>query len=156
VTTAHEVLTSRARCKGLNVLLTCALADYGDIGSCRHAVLRVLAAADVPVEQVEVIALVASELMTNAIAYGQPPYRLDISAPSELLEGCAVTVTMTDHGFGEPARRDAQQGDRPGGYGMNLIDAAASAWGVRSAPAGGKEVWAVVTAASARSQNGPT
>ena len=135
-------------------MLICKIVGYGDIGFCRHAVVRALAVYNVPAAQVEVVGLVASELMTNAVAYGEPPFRLDVSTPSELSEGCAVTVTMTDHGFGEPARRDPRHGKRPGGYGLNLVDAAAASWGVRRSPDGGKEVWAVVTSESARSQNG--
>jgi two-component sensor histidine kinase len=126
-------------------ILTCTIHGVDDIGPTRRALCRALHGRHAASEQVDAVALIASELMTNAIMYGVPPMALSISTPARASSPGPVTVTMCDHGATMPALRDPKATPRLGGYGLQLVDATASSWGVR-ADGAVKEVWAVVPA----------
>lgn len=81
------------------------------------------------------LALVVSELVTNAVRHGQPPVELEIGT----CEHC-VTVVVADAGTSRPAPRPAED-DAEGGRGLHLVDVLAVEHGVRSRPPG-KAVWA--------------
>jgi anti-sigma regulatory factor (Ser/Thr protein kinase) len=132
--------------KVLMPILTCNVAGIADIGPTRRALCRALHERRAGDDQVDAVALVASELMTNAIMYGTPPLAISISTASGPCESGPVTVAVSDHGELDPVRRDPGTNGRPGGYGLNLVSAASSSWGVRPIGEGAKEVWAVVPA----------
>lgn len=85
------------------------------------------------------VALVVSELVTNAIRYAEPPVGLEIEANED-----TVTVAVIDGSPGRPVpRAPAVDGDGEGGRGLPLVDLLASETGVRPSPPG-KTVWAAL------------
>jgi anti-sigma regulatory factor (Ser/Thr protein kinase) len=84
------------------------------------------------------LVLIVSELVTNAIRYGEPPVRLSVSADTR-----TVTVTVVDAAPSQPVRRQVPD-EAEGGRGLLLIDLLTECTGVRSEPPG-KAVWAEVT-----------
>lgn len=81
------------------------------------------------------LALVVSELVTNAMRYGTPPVELEIGC----CEHC-ITVVVADGTPGRPAAGDPGP-DAEGGRGLLLVEKLASQIGVRPHPPG-KAVWA--------------
>lgn len=79
-----------------------------------------------------------SEIVTNALRYGEPDIVLRIR---EHLPGIGVSVR--DSGTGQPHRPSAPPpADAPRGRGLLIVDAFASRWGiVASDPPRGKTVW---------------
>lgn len=85
------------------------------------------------------LALVTSEIVTNAIRHAGTPAHLTcrLVAPDE------VELAVTDHGAGQPEVQapDARQ---PGGRGLQIVAAISAAWGVEHATPGATTVWARV------------
>jgi anti-sigma regulatory factor (Ser/Thr protein kinase) len=81
------------------------------------------------------LALVVSELVTNAVRHAEPPVSLEIQADDD-----RVTVAVADGSPGRPVAREAAE-DAEGGRGMALVDLLAAETGVRPSPPG-KTVWA--------------
>ena len=84
------------------------------------------------------LALVVSELVTNAVRHAGPPVRLEIQADDD-----RVTVAVADGSPGRPVPRQAAD-DAEGGRGLPMIDLLAAETGVRANPPG-KTVWAALT-----------
>jgi anti-sigma regulatory factor (Ser/Thr protein kinase) len=84
------------------------------------------------------LALVVSELVTNAVRHAEPPVRLEIQADDD-----RVTVAVADGSPGRPVPRDAPD-DAEGGRGLPMIDLLAAETGVRPSPPG-KTVWAALS-----------
>ncbi|MEU2544136.1 SpoIIE family protein phosphatase [Streptomyces roseolus] len=83
------------------------------------------------------VELVVSELVTNAVRHGAPPYAL------RLLRGeSALTVEVRDGAATAPNLRHAKAGDE-GGRGLHICAMLADAWGVRYEE-DGKTVWAEI------------
>ncbi|WP_424529471.1 ATP-binding protein [Sphaerisporangium viridialbum] len=78
-----------------------------------------------------------SELLANAINYGDPPIRLFLwGGPGELC------VRVTDHGLEQPRRLDLGV-DADHGRGLTIVDALAHETGITQLPdTPGKTVWA--------------
>lgn len=87
---------------------------------------------------VDLVDLVVSELVTNAVVHAGGLVRLALD-----LDDDSITVSVTDTGTGTVARR-RRDTDAPGGRGLQIIEALASGWGARSCPDQGKTVWATV------------
>lgn len=83
------------------------------------------------------LALVVSELVTNAVRHAEPPVRLEIQADDD-----RVTVAVADGSPGRPVARPAAE-DAEGGRGLPMIDLLAAETGVRPSPPG-KTVWAAL------------
>lgn len=83
------------------------------------------------------LALVVSELVTNAVRYADPPVELEIEAGES-----AVTVAVVDGTPGRPVPRPSDD-DAEGGRGLSLISHLATETGVRPSPPG-KTVWAAL------------
>jgi two-component sensor histidine kinase len=81
-----------------------------------------------------VVALLASELVTNALRHARPPIEITIDC-----DGRGTRVTVTDGHPGRPVLRPHSE-DGEGGRGLQIVDALAAAWGVQGRP-GGKAVW---------------
>lgn len=98
----------------------------------RDLVRRALAGFDDPV--VEIAELLASELVTNAVAHANcaPVMRIDVT-------GQAVRVAVQDDAPGPVEAREVPH-DAPNGRGLLLVDSLAASWGWAPTPEG-KRVW---------------
>lgn len=97
------------------------------------------------------LALVVSELVTNAIRHGAGPITMALAGSDE-----GIRVRVQDHGEGRPTPRVASV-RAPGGRGLRLVDRLSSAWGVEPLQEGvGKTVWAVVAVSSPSARSGAT
>ena len=84
------------------------------------------------------LAIVVSELVTNAVRHAAPPMHLEIQAGTD-----RVTVAVADGSPSLPVPRQASA-DAEGGRGLPMIDLLAAETGVRPSPPG-KTVWAALT-----------
>ncbi len=79
-------------------------------------------------EALATLALLVSELVSNAVMHSDAPASSEIRLRARLLDADAVRVEVTDEGSGFHATpRDP---DRPGGYGLFLVESQASKWGI--------------------------
>jgi anti-sigma regulatory factor (Ser/Thr protein kinase) len=83
-------------------------------------------------------ALVASELVTNAVVHAQPDIDLSVAR-----HGATLRLAVRDHSGGSPYQRGPSD-DRTTGRGLLLVDGFARTWGVLPTADGGKVVWAVL------------
>ena len=83
------------------------------------------------------LALVITELVTNAVRYADPPLEVEIEATSE-----QVIVGVVDGSPGRPHARPHSD-DAEGGRGLRLVDLLATETGVRPQPPG-KTMWAAL------------
>lgn len=95
---------------------------------------------------VDRVALLTSELATNAVVHTGQPYSVSVER-----RGPAVRVEVADQADRLPARRDLvvdlTEGEAPSAReaesafsGLGIVDATATAWGSENVP-GGKVVW---------------
>jgi two-component sensor histidine kinase len=77
--------------------------------------------------------LIVSELVTNSVRYG-PGQTIEVEIA--VAESGSITGEVEDHGRGEVAMRETT--DDPGGFGLRIVDALASRWGVCE---GSTRVW---------------
>jgi anti-sigma regulatory factor (Ser/Thr protein kinase) len=85
----------------------------------------------------DAVILMVSELVTNAVIHGLPPIVVMIHGAE-----WGVQVSVLDDRPDRPVLRPHSL-DATGGRGMQVIDALATAWGVRSHPTG-KAVWFIL------------
>lgn len=81
---------------------------------------------------VETAALLASEVLTNAVLYAPPPVAVRMH-----LVGERVRITVVDSAAAPPVMRE---GDATGGWGLHLVERGAADWGFHREGAG-KCVW---------------
>src|SRR5262249_41988026 len=89
-------------------------------------------------------ALIATELVTNAVRHGGEPIVLHLR-----YEHGSLFVEVSDNGCGAPrvrAEEERRDGDG-GGMGLVLVEQLSRAWGVRESPRGCKTVWAELACA---------
>lgn len=106
-------------------------------GIARAAVSEQLFALGVDGSFEQTVVLLVSEVVSNAVRHSAGPQDAAIALEATVTDRC-VRVAVTDAGDGfTPRERDP---DRLGeGYGLYLLDKAASSWGVASE--GGTTVW---------------
>lgn len=92
---------------------------------------------DVPPEALEVVLLLASELVTNAVQHGLGP--VDVHA---MWDAKGVHVEVGDQSPGRPVLK-AVDPEALSGRGLILVDGLSSAWGVLGTTTG-KVVWFTV------------
>ncbi|MFF5142971.1 SpoIIE family protein phosphatase [Streptomyces sp. NPDC013157] len=110
-------------------------ADPARVADARARVLAQLEAWHLP-DVAFTTELVVSELVTNAIRYGQPPVQL------RLIRGAALICEVADGSGTAPHLRRARTYDE-GGRGLLLVAQLAQRWGTRH-QTGGKTIWAEI------------
>jgi anti-anti-sigma factor len=101
-----------------------------------RAALRGLLPDDfAPAVERELLALLVSEVVTNAIKHAGPPQRGIEFGVEVNPTHTRVVVTDGGPGFERTAQRRSP-GFGPGGYGIFLLDSEASRWGTERAPSG--------------------
>lgn len=88
---------------------------------------------------VDLVVLLANELVTNAILHARSGVRLTLR-----LTPARLRVEVTDSGGGPPELTEPHL-EATSGRGLSMVDTAAQAWGVESVD-GGKRVWFEVPA----------
>ncbi|HEU4491494.1 MAG TPA: ATP-binding protein [Jiangellales bacterium] len=110
--------------------------DPADVAHARRAVRDVVRRWGLDLDP-DVVALLVSELVTNALVHGRPPMEVRASRV-----GSGLRVEVLD-GAGErqPRRRSVRpSADDPRGRGLTIVSALATRWGTAASP-GGKAVW---------------
>ena len=112
--------------------------DHGPTGPAQARAAVVHWAHAVGVDRLsDDLTLIVSELVTNAVRYGAPPVRVQVTA-----DDATVTVAVHDSSPGGPVLRSPGP-DAEGGRGLLLIDLLALEHGVQADPPG-KAVWAAL------------
>jgi PAS domain S-box-containing protein len=122
--------------QGATSVLDIELADRAESpGHARRAIAHAIAGMS-PAEQVSgTLALLTSELVTNAVRHGQPPLHLTAAVAAERLR-----VSVTDGAGSDSVAPRTPELDGSGGWGLQLVSSLASAWGVERTDEG-KVVW---------------
>jgi hypothetical protein len=107
--------------------------DLADLAPARNAIVDRAVAWGVPVDP-SVLALLAGEVVANAMEHGEPPIVAVVDWDERRLR-----VEVSDASAACPVRRTPSAGDA-GGRGIWLVDRAAAAWGVDGRDHG-KSVW---------------
>jgi anti-sigma regulatory factor (Ser/Thr protein kinase) len=84
----------------------------------------------------DLVALLASELVTNALLHGAPPIDLDLAWRDP-----RVRVEVSDSAEQMPVMAEPPRPRGRGGFGLHLIERLSLAWGSDHRPTGGKVVW---------------
>lgn len=107
------------------------------VGVGRHWVVRIAAEAGVTGMANQVVELLASELLANAVLHGSADkaIRLHMSTTDRF-----VRVAVTDNLPQRPVVLHPEP-IAPAGRGMAIIEAMSNRWGVDPLPTGGKTVW---------------
>ncbi|CAN5666597.1 hypothetical protein BH10ACT10_BH10ACT10_21750 [soil metagenome] len=79
--------------------------------------------------------LLVSELVTNAVRYGDAPIDLEVVDGKERFR-----VNVSDHSAVLPVQQDVDLWSE-GGRGIMLVESLSSSWGVVEHPGDGKAVW---------------
>ncbi|HEV2638533.1 MAG TPA: ATP-binding protein [Actinocrinis sp.] len=93
----------------------------GAVSAGRHYVRDCLAGIGAEPAVTEVVTLLASEVLTNAVLYGPPPVEVRVH-----LVGERVRVSVIDSTTAPPVMRE---GDATGGWGLHLVERGAVDWG---------------------------
>ncbi len=103
----------------------------------RHWVVRVAAASGVTGMANQVVELLSSEVLANAVLHGaaERPIRIEFES-----EDHTVRVSVTDSVPTRPVVLHPEP-IAPAGRGMAIVEAMSHRWGVAEHPAGGKTVW---------------
>lgn len=118
-------------------------AHPGHIRRGRHWVRQQAVARGVAPSSLRVLELLTSEVVTNAVKYGQG----DEVRVRLCVRGDVVHVGVRDENPELPAVLDPDAVEL-GGRGMRLVTSLASDWGVDAGESGGKSVWFAVPASS--------
>ncbi|MEO3975965.1 SpoIIE family protein phosphatase [Streptomyces sp. CAU 1734] len=97
---------------------------------------------------IDTVELLVSELVTNALRYGEGEIRL------RLLRDRTLVCEVWDAGLVQPRRRRARDTDE-GGRGLQLVGLLSAAWGSRRTPRG-KTVWFELALPDGNSSGEPT
>jgi anti-sigma regulatory factor (Ser/Thr protein kinase) len=112
----------------------------------RHELSADLALRGIDPDSIDMVVLVASELVGNAVRH--TPTADGGLVVDWTIDGGGVTVQVADPSPAAPAPRDPADTE-PGGRGLRIVQALADDWGVRPTD-GGKRVWAHVPVRAAR------
>jgi anti-sigma regulatory factor (Ser/Thr protein kinase) len=101
----------------------------------RRFVRQLLKQHGTPDEVADVVELLASELVTNAVRHGDGPRQLRC-----VIEDDRLTVSVSDGSEAPPTLQTPAPLD-PHGRGLRLVAMLAERWGVNVRPGHGKDVW---------------
>ncbi len=90
---------------------------------------------DLPNEQQDAIALMASELATNALVHSEDGFQMTIDRTGEQLQ-----ISVTDQSDQMPSLL-APAPSEPHGRGIRIVKELSDAWGSTDESGGGKTVW---------------
>ena len=107
--------------------------DLDQVGAARRFVVGVVSGWGI---ETDAVALVASELASNAVQHGRSRFTVTLRD-----DGGRVRVEVTDFGAGVPAPVAAAPG-AVRGRGLRIVEALSIAWGVCRNEGTGKTVWA--------------
>jgi anti-sigma regulatory factor (Ser/Thr protein kinase) len=110
----------------------------GSVRAARHQVIGWARDRGLDDDGEHVVALLTSELVTNAVRHAAGEITLDAST-----DGGRLTVEVGDGSTRRPSLPRQQPATASGGRGMALVDRLAAAWGVRPTSVG-KAVWFAV------------
>ncbi len=111
----------------------------------RAAIVGFSEESTIPPESLDVLTLLVSELVSNAVIHSDASGASEIKLCVSRLGQDAIHVEVIDQGSGfTPTPRDPSQPDA--GYGLHLVEMQASRWGVDRH--GGTRVWFELGAAS--------
>ena len=112
-------------------------ADHSRVAPCRRRAAQWVRTLGAPPRTVEVVALLTSELVTNAVKYGPTDglVRVDVDQ-----RGALVRISVRDDSPTAPTVR-CPEPSAPGGRGMLLVQRLSRAWGVDQHRGDGKTVW---------------
>src|ERR1700680_2559437 len=96
----------------------------------RAAIAGFTEESDLPEANGDTLALLVSELVSNAVVHSDAPPASEIVLCARLLGDGAVRVEVIDRGTGFPAVPLAPAPQRRGGVGLYLVDQQAARWGV--------------------------
>lgn len=128
------------RCAGNAALgMQLDIGDEHDVGRARSLVRELLRSRGWEPDRVDVVCLVLSELVANALTHGGGLLGVSIDADVQLAH-----VVVADRSVASPVVL-ASSPTRLRGRGMYLVDRLSERWGIDPAGAGeGKQVWAEV------------
>lgn len=112
--------------------------DLASAGLARRRLLDVCGRVTTDEERCDSLALIVTELVSNAIRHGGPPVSLDYA----VTDG-AVRVEVGDGSHEPPHVEDCDGSLEPGGRGLALVAALSRRWGWQDTP-DGKRVWCEV------------
>jgi anti-sigma regulatory factor (Ser/Thr protein kinase) len=102
-------------------------------GRARGALRRMR--GELPVETLDVLTLLTSELVTNAVRHARAnPIEIELSVRAH-----SIRVEVADQGPGFTSGRHPVAPDGHGGFGLFLVDELATSWGVYDR--GGTRIW---------------
>lgn len=102
--------------------------EPGSVAEARSRVLDAVGPQLADDGQLEILRLLVSELVTNAVRHGDHDHPVELHAKWN----SEVRVEVVDHGHGfTPAPRDGEL-DEPGGFGLLLVGRLADRWGVET------------------------
>jgi anti-sigma regulatory factor (Ser/Thr protein kinase) len=102
--------------------------DLASVGDARSFVEAQLRAHHIDEPRRSDLVVAAHEVVTNAMCHGRGPVTVEVHPASGRLR-----VEVHDCGGGQPTLRPASP-DRPGGWGLQLLNRYADAWGTTVAP----------------------
>ena len=120
--------------------------EIGAVPEARQHVLDRCRSWGVPESDLSTIAVVVSELVTNAVRHAHTQLDVLVECEDEW-----VRLAVADQSLALPVRPEPDP-SQPGGLGLLLIDKLAARWGVTS-HTHGKSVWAVVPVTTRSAEN---
>lgn len=103
----------------------------------RHWVVRTVAARGVPGMATQVVELLSSELLANAVLHGSDGGAIGVAVRHST---SALRVSVSDAGDAAPVVLHNEL-SAPNGRGMAIVEAMSTRWGVDDHVDGGKTVW---------------
>ncbi|MET7733019.1 ATP-binding protein [Streptomyces sp. NPDC005402] len=115
--------------------------DPAEVGRARRWARSRLAVSGTGVDEslAEILILLVSELVTNAVVHTGRPAVLRLSLPGAEAESAPVRLEVADRSGRAPVPR-CVDGDATGGRGLALVDGLADRWGW-SPEGAGKSIW---------------